>query len=446
MKIQAPPGMRDFYPEDMRLQNWLFDHWRSVSRSFGFSEYEGPIFEYLDLYRLKSGEGIVSELFNFTDRGERHFAIRPEMTPTLARMVAARAGALPRPIKWFSIPRMCRAEKPQRGRLREFFQWNIDILGVEDTLADAEVVAVAAEFLRRVGLDAAHVVLRVNSRAIMAAALATLGVPDAARDGAFALIDRFDRLPPAEFDKQWEVLCGGSVGSAALRAFMGEASLERCLELARGAGTTGQEAAALFESFWLRLDELGVRAACEFAPGVVRGLAYYTGIVFEAHLRSASLRALLGGGRYDDLTGLLDGPRVPGVGFGMGDAPVIEALRELQRLPQPEEMLDVFVIDAAPERFDQALKIAGRLRQASLAVDFSYKRQPIGKQLKQATSRSARFAVIVGTELAERGELVVKDLVTGQQVGFAAEIFLGDAPGMLTRLRAAGTAPPPTGC
>ena len=177
MKVQTPPGMRDFYPQEMRAQNWLFDTWRRVSEAFGCEEYEGPIFEFLDLYTLKSGDGIVSELFNFTDRGERRFAIRPEMTPTLARMVAARANTLSKPIKWFSIPRMCRAEKPQRGRLREFFQWNVDILGVDDVLADAEVIAVAVEFLRQIGLTPEDVVMRVSSRQIATAMLSAIGVP-----------------------------------------------------------------------------------------------------------------------------------------------------------------------------------------------------------------------------------------------------------------------------
>jgi histidyl-tRNA synthetase len=420
VKIQPPPGMRDFYPEDMRLQNWLFDAWRSASLAFGFSEYEGPIFEFLELYELKSGAGIASELFAFEDRGGRRFALRPEMTPTLARMVAARAHALPRPIKWFSTPRMCRAEKPQRGRLREFFQWNVDILGLDDPLADAEVIAVAADFFRRCGLGPAEVVIGVSSRVIASKLLAGLGVAESDAPRAFELIDRSDRLPPEVFAQQWDAAFGKQVSAGAMLELLKGADLERCLALCREAGPSGAQAADVFEQLWQWLDTLGARPWCAFDPRVVRGLAYYTGVVFEAHARSAALRALLGGGRYDDLTGLLDGPRLPGVGFGMGDAPMIELLREVDRLPHTSETIEVFVIDADPKLFDHALQIAARLRQAGFTVDFSYKRQALGKQLKQAIARGARLAVIVGDELATRNELTVKHLATGEQRAVAS--------------------------
>ena len=421
MKVQSPPGMRDFYPEDMRLQNWLFDTWRRVSRSFGFEEYEGPIFEYLDLYTLKSGEEIVSQLFNFKDRGERHFAIRPEMTPTLARMVAARANALPRPIKWFSIPRMCRAEKPQRGRLREFYQWNIDILGVEDPLADAEVIAVAVEFFRQIGLTEQEVVMRLSSRALASAALAAVGIAPEENEQAFELIDRHDRLSPDEFAKLWDEVYGARVASARLTSLLSETPLAACLKMAERAGQDGAAAGEQFRTLWQRLVDLGVQDWCAFDLRTVRGLAYYTGSVYEAHARQGGLRALMGGGRYDDLTDLLDGPRVPGTGFGMGDAPVLELLRELDRLPELAELLDVFVIDAGPDYFAAALNLVGDLRRAGLSVDFSYKRTGVSKQFKQASARGARYAIVVGAELAQRNEFTVKNLLTGRQELVAAD-------------------------
>jgi len=415
MKIQAPPGMRDFYPEDMRRQNWLFDIWRRVSESFGFEEYEGPIFEFLDLYTLKSGAGIVSELFNFTDRGGRGFALRPEMTPTLARMVAARANALPRPIKWFSLPRMCRAEKPQRGRLREFFQWNIDILGVDDVLADAEVIAVAVAALVAMGLSAEEVVVRISSRQIAAAALAALRVPSEKAEPAFQLIDRYDKLGPEEFRRQWDELAGGAVSAEQLQEYLTKADVAACLDLVVSAGEGGAAARIQFERLWELLDAFGVRPFCQFDLKVVRGLAYYTGPVFEVSARRASLRAILGGGRYDDLTSLLGGTRVPGVGFGMGDAPVLALLEELGKLPAPAPALDVFIIDAGEEFFPAALRLAGTLRAAGLRTDVSYKRQNVGKQFKQAAGRGSRFALVVGQEYADRCELVLKDLSSGEQ-------------------------------
>ncbi|MEP0847164.1 MAG: histidine--tRNA ligase [Phycisphaerae bacterium] len=426
MKIQSPPGMRDFYPDQMCVQNWLFDLWRSVSRSYGFQEYEGPIFEYLDLYRLKSGEGIVSEVFAFQDRGGREFAIRPEMTPTLARMVAARANALPRPIKWFSIPRMCRAEKPQRGRLREFFQWNADVLGSEDALADAEVIAVAVEFFRRAGLRDEEFVVRVNHRELAAEVLAAHGIDTERQQAAFQLIDRADRLGELEFARQWNESFAASLPADSLRALLADDDLERCCAHAQRAGQAGAAAAQALRQLWERLEQLGVRPACAFDLSIVRGLAYYTGTVFEAHMRQGGLRALAGGGRYDNLTGLLDGPRVPGVGFGMGDAPVLEALRQLGRLPQASEQLDVFVIDADANLFPRALTITQHLRRAGLAADYSYRRATIGKQLKEAAGRRARFALIIGEELDQRGELGLKDLETGAQRAVRLDTITSD--------------------
>jgi histidyl-tRNA synthetase len=423
VKIQTPPGMRDYYPEDMRLQNWLFDAWRAASRSFGFQEYEGPIFEFLDLYRAKSGDEIVAQLFNFRDRGDREFAIRPEMTPTLARMVAARANALPRPIKWFSMPRMCRAEKPQRGRLREFFQWNVDTLGSDDALADAEVIATLIAFVRNVGLTSADVSVRINSRPLMSAIFAGFGVASDAVAAAFALVDRFEKLAAAEFDAQWNAALGASVQAATVRDLLTTASREDCTALALKAGAAGQAAADGFDAVLARLGDLGVAEFARFSPAIVRGLAYYTGVVFELHATAIPLRALCGGGRYDDLTSLFGGPKISGVGFGMGDAPVLEALKELGRLPTPMDTLDAFVIDADAACFQAALGVCGELRASGLTAEFSYKRQPIGKQLKQASDRRARYAVIVGAEIA------VKDMTSGEQ----RTIARADVPAALLR-------------
>jgi len=418
MKIQTPPGMRDFYPEEMRVQRFLFDAWRDVSLAFGFSEYEGPIFEFLDLYRLKSGEGIVSELFSFRDRGDREFAIRPEMTPTLARMVAARANALPRPIKWFSVPRMCRAERPQRGRLREFFQWNIDVLGVDEPIADAEVIAVAAAFFRKVGLGPEDVVIRVSSRPLAAALLTGMGIAPERIEAAFGLVDRHDRIQPAEFAQRWTADVSDAVAPEAVTELLGGTTLESALASAGAAGDAGAHAAAQVREVWELLASFGVADYCAFDLKVVRGLAYYTGTVFEADSRNGAWRGLMGGGRYDDLTGLLGGAKVGGVGYGMGDVRVIEMLRDLGRAPQPNEQLDAFVVDADAALFAQVLRVAGALREAGIRVDFSYKRGALGKQMKQASARGARSVIIVGAEFAERGALTVKALATGEQREF----------------------------
>jgi histidyl-tRNA synthetase len=436
MKFQAPPGMRDFYPEDMRLQNWLLDHWRAASRAFGFEEYEGPIFESLELYAVKSGEGIAEQLFHFEDRGGRKFAIRPEMTPTLARLVAARANALPRPIKWFSIPRLCRAERPQRGRLREFMQWNIDILGSDDALADAECVAVAVELFRRVGVTASEVVVRYSSRPLAGAVLASFGLGADRLDAVLALLDKAEKLPPETFAVEWNKAFGAIVEAATIQQFLNSASLDDALAAARKAESfgaamaSGEGAGAAWmdnlHAFQANAAALGIADYLQFDLRIVRGLAYYTGLIFEAFPRTVGLRALLGGGRYDNLTELVGGPRVPGVGFGAGDAPLFEFLRELGKLPATAASLDVFVIDADAAQFPLALDVAMKLRRAGLCTDYSYKRQAIGKQLQQATQRGARYAVIVGAEFAERNVLTIKNLADRTQRELAADQLFSD--------------------
>lgn len=453
MKIQTPPGMRDFYPAEMRLQNWLFDHWRSVARSFGFVEYEAPIFEFTELYTLKSGDELTAQAFRVsrvqppsekdTDRQggkdaeeEARYAIRPEMTPSLARMVAARANALPRPIKWFSIPRMCRAERPQRGRLREFFQWNVDLLGVEEPLADAEVIGVAVEFLRRVGLSADEAVVRVSSRPLATALLASVGIGAGQVDAAFALVDKLDRLPPPEFARQWDEKFGAVLPATQARGLFERSDFEAALAGAARGGETGVAAANQFRELWDHLGHLGIADYCQFDLRIVRGLAYYTGPVFEIYPRRMESRALAGGGRYDSLTALLDGPKLPAVGFGMGDVTVADFLRDAGKLPDLAESLDVFVIDAEPKHLPAALQVVMQLRRAGLVVDYSFKRQAIGKQFKQASGRGARYTVIVGDEFEQGRQLAVKDLTQGRQATVGAEEFLSNPAMHLAALSA----------
>lgn len=450
MKIQGPPGMRDFYPADMRFQNWLFDVWRRVSRAFGFVEYDGPIFEKLDLYRLKSGDEIVAQLFLVSRGGgesakadstpaekdaEPPYAIRPEMTPTLARMVAAQANTLPRPMKWFSIPRMCRAERQQRGRLREFFQWNADILGSDDIIADAETIALAASCLREVGLRQSDAAVRFSDRRLATAMLVGLGLAPDQCAPAFRLIDRVDKLPPEEFARQWQALCASTVSSERIRELLDARSLEECLALANAGAARGADwtadAAAQFTRLTEHLNDFGVGAYCTFDPAVVRGIAYYTGVVFETFLRRGSLRALQGGGRYDELITLLDGPRLSGVGFGMGDAPLQEALVELGLAPTLTEGIDVYVIVADERAQRVASRVAAACRAAGLRTELPYKRQAVGKQFKQASDRGATVAVVLGAESVERDELAVKTLATGVQVVLRVAALIADPRGAI---------------
>jgi histidyl-tRNA synthetase len=423
MKIASVKGTRDFYPDDMTVRNWICDAWRRVSVRNGFLEYDGPILEYLDLYKAKSGEGIVGELFHLQDRGGRELAIRPEMTPTLARMINQRAGALPRPIKWFSVPRMCRAERPQRGRLREFFQWNVDIVGVDDLIADAECIFVMVDFLREIGLTEADVVMKYNSRRLVGTALGAMGFSPEETPTLLALLDKQEKVPPDTFERMLDE----SVEDPARRAAMTSLLRVKCIE-----GLTEQpwsQAASTeigeVKRLSAMLELMGVSPYCEFSLSVVRGLAYYTGSVFEAFGREGGLRrAICGGGRYDELLSVLGGPPMSGVGFATSDVVIQDLLAERGLLPDSASSIDVFVIDADASFFSQAVQLASKLRSKGFSAGFSYKRQSVGKQMGQASAQGADRVAILGLETAERGTVTVKEMSTGRQSEIPLEAFI----------------------
>jgi histidyl-tRNA synthetase len=427
MKFQAVKGMRDFYPEDMAVLNWILSGWRRVSLRHGFQEFDSPILEYLDLYTLKSGEGIVSELFHLTDRGGRDLAIRPEVTPTLARMVAARANALPRPIKWFCMPRLCRAEKPQRGRGREFFQWNIDIIGVDDPVADAECIFVAADYLREAGLTAKDVVIPISDRRLHKGILRGFGLGDDRHEKALALLDKAENVDPGRMHQMWDEAFGAAVPFAPLGRLLAAESIDEFVAIASQVGLTPDSfegPVADLRQLWSYLDQFGIADYCRFDLHVVRGLAYYTGIVFEIHDRRGQLRAIAGGGRYDNLLQLVGGPAIAAVGFGMGDIVLAELLKDLGRLQGLSTGLDVYVVDAEDGLFADVLKIVAALRRAGVVAEFSYKRQSLGKQLKSASQRGARFVLIVGQKHRQQRVVDIKDMQSGQQREVPADDLL----------------------
>ncbi|MAD19965.1 MAG: histidine--tRNA ligase [Planctomycetaceae bacterium] len=416
--FKAPKGTRDFYPEDMAIRRRIEDAWRSASIRHGFEEIEGPTFEHLGLYTVKSGEGIVSELFSFRrSGGTDDYALRPEFTPTLARMVAARGNSLPRPVKWFAIPSHFRAERPQRGRLREFFQWNVDMLGLDDPSADAEVVATGLSALDALGLRPDVATVRLSHRDAVASALGSLGVAGDSMHAAFQLLDRRDKLPPEDFVKK-----AGELGLDVdgLAAFDRLARIRRPLHVdpAEIAAETGVPVAAFEPMIALResLDDAGVSDWCEWDLGIVRGLAYYTGTVFEVHETGGGERAIAGGGRYDGLVELMGGPPTSAVGFGMGDVVLGLVLRDrglLEGIEPPRPSVFVLVADAAAER--PAARILASLRQAGVHARRSYRAtRNVGKLMSEASRAGAGHAVIVGRELDE-GRVVVKDLLGGGQ-------------------------------
>lgn len=428
MDLQPVKGTRDFYPDAMRVRNWIADAWRRVSLRNGFEEYDSPIFEYLDLFEAKSGPEIAEQLFSFTDRGGRRLAIRPETTPALARMVNAKVNSLPRPIKWFSISRLCRAENPQKGRLREFFQWNIDILGEAGPQADAECVLVAVDALRELGLRPSEVKVRYASRALVTAALRAAAVSQEQIPKVLSVLDKRDKVPPGAFEAMLRQVVSDKAARQTILRFMDTKEPDPAAVAAAMGGDLSGDAAAAVEAasddlrqFRSALESFGVADWCQYDTGVVRGLAYYTGIVYEIFDAGRSLRAVAGGGRYDNLLEVLGGPNLSGTGFGMGDVVLGILLEEKGKLPAefPGQRLDFFVIEADGSSAEQVLSVVAALRQGGLAADFSYKRQALGKQLKEANRRAALRAAIC------RGATVtVKDLASGEQVDRPLEEFL----------------------
>ena len=422
MKIQPVKGTRDFYPDAMRLRNWIADAWRRVSLRNGFEEYDAPIFEYLDLFTIKSGEEIAEQLFNFTDRGGRNLAIRPEITPSLARMVNAKINALPRPIKWFSLPRLCRAENPQKGRLREFFQWNVDVIGSDDVLADAECIFVAVDFLREVGLAPQDVQVRIGSRPLTIAVLAAVGVSEENTDAALAILDKRAKVSDEDFARLAGE--GGLTGEQieAICRFQDCRSVEAVRDAMSGADGAVDDVDAL-ERLMTCLGAMGVAEYCTLDLRIVRGLAYYTGIVYEVFDAAQSLRAVAGGGRYDNLLQILGGPQVGATGFGMGDVVLGILLEEKGKVPADvlTRSVDFFVIDGEDAEIGSVMKVLGELRSKGFSAEMSYKRQAVGKQLKAANRLGARRAVIVRPE-----GVTVKDMAGGEQQDVPLDTFLAD--------------------
>jgi len=427
MKIPPVKGTRDFYPSEMARRNWIVDGWKRVSVRNGFEEYDGPIFEYLKMFQVKSGDEIVEQLFSFQDRGGRDLAIRPEITPTLARMVNQQINSLPRPIKWFSVPRLCRAERPQKGRLREFFQWNIDIIGVDSPEADAEIIFTSLDYLRTAGLTSDDVRARISSRKLLAAVLGATGIPQEDFDSLYALLDKRAKLPADTFDALLAEQVSDTEQAKTIKDFMALESVEQVEEVV-GAHDDVLSAAAELKGVFAALESMGVADFCVFDPGIVRGLAYYTGVVFEIHDNVGSLRAICGGGRYDNLLRDFGGPAIAATGMGMGDCVLEILLHEKGLLDSqvPRRYLEYFVAFADPRFAPAMYQTAARIRSKGHSAGFSYKQGGLSKQLKEAASQKARNCIIIGDEYNEKKHLVVKDMASGEQRVVPLDQFLAE--------------------
>ena len=424
MSQGALPGFRDFYPEQLATRNYLMSVWRDISRRYGFVEYDGPPLEPLELYTKKSGDEIVGQLYTFTDKGDREVALRPEMTPTLARMVAAKANAMRKPIRWFSVPQLFRYERQQKGRLREHFQLNVDIIGEASIAADAELLAVAIDVMRAVGLTSQDVRARVSDRRLLTAALSSAGVMNTELPAVFAAIDKAGREPR-------DVTLGKvekAVSSPEARQ-----GVERLLNTTRDLDSLARdfldspdvvEEVARMREYMSFLDALGVGEWVDFDLSIVRGLAYYTGKVFELFDAKGEFRAICGGGRYDDLLSTIGGVDLPALGFGMGDVVLTELLRARNLLPEPVLATEYWVASEDDAMLPDVMNVAGRLRAKARSVEYALKSQTLSRQLKAASSAGVRNVVLLRRADYDNGKVTVKTLADGSERSVALDAFL----------------------
>lgn len=402
-----PPvkGTRDFYPEDWAFEMWFYDRVKEVSRLFGFQEYEGPIIERLDLYAAKSGEELVKrQAFTLKDQSGNILALRPEMTPSLARMVAQKVGELTFPVKWFTFGRRFRYEKPQKGRAREFFQWDCDILGTENPEADAEVIAVAATLYQKVGLTPEEVRIKINDRRLLQDKLLSLGIPERALVVAFRLIDKVRKVDREDFL------------AIAKDDGLTEDQTKSILQII-------EEKNAYLDSPWLlqifeQLKKYGVSEYVEYDPAIVRGLEYYTRTVFEGWDVKGEFRSIWGGGRYDNLTVEVGGKeKIPGVGFAMGNMVIAEILKANNKYPALEtNFAKVLVTVFSPELLDRSIEVANFLRSNGINTELSLNpEEKLDKQMKYADKKGIPFVIIIGPDEDKNKTVTLKNLKKSEQ-------------------------------
>ena len=396
MRFKALAGFRDFYPPELAARRWIEAAWHRASRQAGFEEWDGPPLESLELFTAKSGDEIVDQLYVFDDKGGRAVSLRPEMTPTLARMVAARAGGLPKPIKWYCVPQFFRYERPQRGRLREFYQWNVDVIGSSETAADAEAIAVAVEALRSLGLSEEDLVVRVSDRRLLERMLEPFELNAQRQGEVLACLDKLERDPGAP---------------ARVEKILGR---HRCESLLGWCAKFPLQQAPEVEALLAACEDFGIAAFVEPDFRIVRGLAYYTGPVWEIFDRGQELRAIAGGGRYDNLIELMGGPALPALGFGMGDVVLGRLLSERGLMPDPPPRVDVVVVPIGEEMRAPARRVVRLLRERGVPADTPYASPKLLKALRAAEAAGATRAVIVGPDEWARDSVVVRDLSARQ--------------------------------
>ena len=410
--FQTLPGFREFYPEDLSRRNHIFRLWRQTAGAYGFAEYDAPVLEPLDLYKTKSGDEIEGQLFSFTDKGGREVALRPEMTPTVCRLVGAKASSLKRPIKWYSIAEFYRYERMQKGRGRCFFQFNADIFGEPGPEAEIELIALLTQCLCSFGLTEQDFYVRLSDRNLWFYYLEALGLDEARIRDVLGAVDKFEKMGDDAFKAYSEQFGELEVGlKAKVLEFLQIKSLPALEAVLAPIG--GEKLAARLGD-WRKLlgglAAMGLERFVEVDLGVVRGLAYYTGFVFEAFDRKGELRALAGGGRYDDLVQKLGGPALPAVGFAIGDMTFALLLEQRGLMPTFVQAPDVYCVIGGEAERRAAFADIQALRAMGYRVDYPLKEVAFGKQFKTASDSGAKLALIYGAEELAKGIVKIRDL------------------------------------
>ena len=408
--LQPVKGTRDFFPDEMRLRNWLFEVWRNVSEQAGFEEYDTCVLEHEELYVRKTGDEISKQLYSFEDKGGRRLSLRPEMTPSLARLVLQQEKSLSFPIKWFSMPQCFRYERMTKGRRREHFQWNADIIGQHEVVAEAEILMLLISACESMGLSTNDFRVFINDRRILNAILSQINVPQVLHSEVMVIMDKRDKIPPEALLKMLEKMRMTTKQVGQLNEYLSKSDLEELRENLKN--TEGIEE---LQHLMKLMETAGYKNYLQFDISIVRGLSYYTGAVFEVNSPEKQHRAICGGGRYDSLLSTYGGETVPAVGFGFGDVVVLDVLKELERFPELPRKLDYTIIPFANEQIGTALKIAAELRLQGSTVDCNFSMKKMKKMMQQAHESGAAKAILLFPDELSDDKVVIRDMQLHEQ-------------------------------
>jgi len=408
--LQPVKGTRDFFPDEMRLRNWLFEVWRNASVQAGFEEYDTCVLEHEELYIRKAGDEISKQLYSFEDKGGRRLSLRPEMTPSLARLVLQHKKSLSFPIKWFSMPQCFRYERMTKGRRREHFQWNADIIGQAEIVAEAEILMLLISACELMGLSAKEIRVFINDRRILNSILSQISVPQEMHSEVLVIMDKRDKISIEALSKLLQDIGMSTTQVDQLNEYLLKSDL---IELKKDLNDT--QGIDELQNLMDMMETAGFSDYLQFDISIVRGLSYYTGAVFEVNSPAKQHRAICGGGRYDSLLSTYGGEIVPAVGFGFGDVVVLDVLKDLERFPELPRKLDYTIIPFATEQVGTALNIAAILRQQGSTVDCNFSMKKMKKTLQQAGESGAAKAILLFPDELSENKVVIRDLRLHEQ-------------------------------